>query len=518
MSFASLRLALVSSALALTACQAPTAVVYDVAIEGYVLETEAAYIELEVEGGRIENNSNRTRHRIRAAPDPRTEVGGRFWVNVVPDGANDVPMALTAQLLDEDLNTLVAQRLPGRFVPGRTLYFSLVLARSCSDIWEECVVAGRLCDPRSVSCVLPPDPARSRVSPDFDGGPVGLFDAGVDVPMDVPVDVPMDIPDVPETPEAGPDAGPDPALEVSRTCREAPTTPGCVVGGMPSVVRVDFAGSFRFGDFPGAEGPRGPNVVELAPYYLDRYEVTIGRFRRFWELSDEEVLAERRVTYPNGVELVARPADLDGGMRPQVRGPFSAWNPAPRLVASEDDDRPMHGLPWTLAQAFCIWDGGRLPTEAEWEHAARGPAGTSWPWGEEAPPPSDEGSPCTHAWFLGIPDRAPRPVGTCPADDRGFFDLAGNVSELTADRNRSLGGPCWASDREARNPLCTQHNDAGVPQADYAMRGGNLWHAPGEADNRFRWGHIDAFVEDEHPRTFMAWEGFRCAYDAPPEG
>ncbi|MCB9600084.1 MAG: SUMF1/EgtB/PvdO family nonheme iron enzyme [Sandaracinus sp.] len=495
----------------LLACEAPTAARIEVEVRGFEIgPAEAAEVEFVAEGGVFRSNGAsvlRFRLTDEANPPPGAS-GARQTLTVLPDGNPNGRLTVTGTVLDATGSTLVAQSLPARFSPQRLVHLPLVLAKACRELWRECHDAGLYCDPVAVRCVPPPTPS-DRPTEWPPGERIDLFDAGTpDAPVDAPSDVPVDVAD----------AEVDPAFAVSRTCREAPTTSGCVVGGMPSVVRVDFADGFRFGDFPGAEGPRGPNVVELAPYYLDRFEVTIGRFRRFWELSDEEVLAERRVTYPNGHELVVRPAEFDGGRRPVYDAPVTAWNPTPSLAAREHDVRPMHALPWTFAQAFCIWDGGRLPTEAEWEYAARGRDGTTWPWGEETPPRSVVGEPCTHAWFFGT-DVDPRPVGTCPPDDRGFHDLAGNVSEMTADQNRFLGGPCWFSDLDRRNPLCTQHNDAGIPQMDYAMRGGNLWHAPGEANNAFRWGHVDALVEGAEspsPRLFMAWEGFRCAYDVAP--
>lgn len=513
--------ALIALAL-LVGCEGPTAVVCEVAIEGFALGDEAVFVELEIEGGFIQHNAqdNPARRPLSASPDVSREVGPRFSVNILPAAARDAPMALTARVLDRAGETLVAQRLPARFARGRVQYFSLVLARSCGDLWSTCLAEARICDPVSVRCVAPPEPSSDRVYPDS-------FDASVDAALDATIDG-MGVPDtsIDDTgidtgidagidTGIGSDAGIDPAFEVSRTCRENPRLAGCVVGGRSSVIRVDPVVPFRFGDFPRNEegAPVGPRIIALDPYYLDRFEVTVGRFREFWELPDEEVLAERSVTYPSGDVLLAQPARLQSGERPVMAigdGCEEAWRAPPALATRDRDAQPMSCLPWTLAQAFCIWDGGRLPTEVEWEYAARGrDPGRTWPWGEEDPLLTT-GPTCERAWFVGVAGTAPRRVGTCPADPQGFHDLAGNTSELVADFNQSIGVGCWAPETSLENPLCLRLE--GSPH-DYVIRGGHVWQSV-PATNAFREGHEDFVVDDRgEPHTFLSFEGFRCAYD-----
>ena len=129
------------------------------------------------------------------------------------------------------------------------------------------------------------------------------------------------------------------------------------------------------------------------------------------------------------VEEFSRFVDADGyhDERLWSLGGFGT-EPAARLEAQlERPNRPMVGVSWYEAQAYCAWLGGRLPTEAEWELAARGPSGRRFPWGDDPPEPErvnfDESLGCES------------PVGIYPAGatEDGVMDLAGNVWEWVAD-------------------------------------------------------------------------------------
>jgi formylglycine-generating enzyme required for sulfatase activity len=138
---------------------------------------------------------------------------------------------------------------------------------------------------------------------------------------------------------------------------------------------------------------RPAHRVRVSPFWIGRTEVTNAQYRRF----------------------------------------VGETGHAPALLWTEErfsaDEQPVVGVDWADAAAYCAWAGGRLPTEAEWELAARGTDGREYPWGSELPAP---GQAVFNRDFL---KGQAAPVGTTPGDVSpfGVMDMAGNVTEWCAD-------------------------------------------------------------------------------------
>jgi formylglycine-generating enzyme required for sulfatase activity len=167
--------------------------------------------------------------------------------------------------------------------------------------------------------------------------------------------------------------------------------------------------------------------VTLAPFSLDRHEVTVGDYVA-WLQRDP----------PSGDDIVVLPnIDYD-----REHATFA--------VQAERANRPIVGVTWPQARAYCEAVGKRLPTEAEWEFAARGTDRRTFPWGAALPRCEDVvfGREDNHACDrTGTWMAEPDPVESAPIDvtPEGIHDLGGNASEWTADAAGTrprCSGPC----------------------------------------------------------------------------
>jgi formylglycine-generating enzyme required for sulfatase activity len=152
------------------------------------------------------------------------------------------------------------------------------------------------------------------------------------------------------------------------------------------------AGSFQMGDHLDNMSNALPvHTVTLDGFYMDKTEVTVGQFKEF--LSD---------------------SDYNWG---------GSW--ASVATTSPTDDHPMSYVSWNDAVSYANWAGKRLPTEAEWEYAARGGLTSKrYPWGDEI-----DDTKANYASNVGTTTVA----GSYPANGYGLYDMAGNVTEWCND-------------------------------------------------------------------------------------
>lgn len=282
---------------------------------------------------------------------------------------------------------------------------------------------------------------------------------------------------------------PEPAVDVA-----AP--PAAVALGCPQGMQAIPAGEFFMGsDADAASDAEKPSHhVILHGYCLDTTEVTVAAYQQ--------------CSVAGKCRRAATEVSWDEMTRQQARVYSSACNEG----SSAREDHPINCVSWSQARDYCEAQGKRLPTEAEWEYAARSSDGRLYPWGDDDPTAKHLnacGWECVN-WGTRQGERLPAlyedndrfpttaPVGSFPLGDSrfGVKDLVGNVWEWTSD---------WQGDYAAKE----QRDPKGPASGELRVIRGGAWNGGLKAWLR------PSFRYAMKPDTVSHGIGFRCAADQP---
>ncbi len=256
-----------------------------------------------------------------------------------------------------------------------------------------------------------------------------------------------------------------------------PEPPQKITGADGGQMVLIIAGEFQMGSNDGVRSEKPVHTVHLDAFYIDKYEVTNAQYRRFVRATGHKE--------PEGNVYEA-------GKR---RRSFKPW--ADKHF--NRDNQPVVCVNWGDAKNYCKWAGKRLPTEAEWEKAARGGlVDKRYPWGDKRP----DGMRCNFADASNnleenISDgyKYVAPVGSFAPNGYGLYEMAGNVSEWCAD----WFDPGYYTFSPRRNPT---GSDSGQERI---LRGGSWlfdYYSLGVARRGVA-----------NPLSASTFTGFRCVQD-----
>lgn len=233
------------------------------------------------------------------------------------------------------------------------------------------------------------------------------------------------------------------------------------------------AGTFMMGSDDDLPNEAPMHEIHLDAYYIGKTEVTNAEYYPFWLETGGPESEHTPISYGE---------------------PFGTWPE----IAKTKPNYPVIGVSWDTAVAYAAWRGMRLPTEAEWEKAARGTEAKRWPWGDTFTQ-SIKGTTC-HANVWKQSGSNLQLVGTYPTglSPYGVYDMAGNVWEWVAD---------WYSDTYYRRS--PDRNPKGPAVGSRRVVKGGSWLNPemfARCSTRI----------GQYPAIGTSFIGFRLAKDAAP--
>ena len=301
----------------------------------------------------------------------------------------------------------------------------------------------------------------------------------------------------PVTEEPGTESPGTEPLGMEEPVTEEPVAPPPMVPMVPPTAGPDGmvlipAGSFEMGsnDAEADDDERPVHTVHLDAFYMDVYEVTNAQFKAFVDAN------------PGWAQTL-----WDLGFKTDVWGHLADWNG--NDYPAGEADYPVTGVSWYAAMAYAEWAGKRLPTEAEWEYAARGGlAGKKYPWGDAEPTLVD-----ANYGYDADEDRqggvTTVPVGFHAANGYGLFDMAGNVNEWCLDE---YDADFYAESDNSRNPIAggveATRLDSNRVVRDRVSRGGSWYDYAYDLRVADRGG--------DSPSSADIFSGFRCVRPVAP--
>jgi formylglycine-generating enzyme len=293
-------------------------------------------------------------------------------------------------------------------------------------------------------------------------------------------------------------------------------------------------GEFRMGSDDHYIEERPAHPVRVAPFWMDRHAVTNAEFKRFVDATGYLTLAERPldlIQYPGADPTLAVPGALvfrmtDGPVDTDDMHnwwryvPGACWRhpEGPQSNSTGRDNHPVVHIAFEDAEAFAYWAGKSLPTEAEWEFAARGGLkNAEFVWGDEFTP---DGVHQANTWQGPFPWRnletdgwaGTAPVESFPPNGCGLYEMAGNVWEWTCDwyaaqRGPETGKSCCVADnpRGARIEESYDPRQPKVRVPRKVVKGGSFLCAP-----RYCRRYRPAARQPQMIDSAMSHLGFRC--------